>query len=71
MTMWLIAKHPGHGERYDVRVFGIIGGIGAVEWSKSVEFSLEDARLLVPKGAVRIPRAPDDDPRVVETWKRP
>jgi hypothetical protein len=30
--------------------------------------SLEDARAIVPAGMICIPRAPDDDPKIVETW---
>ena len=30
--------------------------------------TLEEARALIPKGAVRFERSPDDDPTIVETW---
>jgi hypothetical protein len=30
--------------------------------------TLEEARALIPKGADRIDRSPDDDPTIVESW---
>lgn len=34
----------------------------------ALAWSIEEARALVPDGLNRIPRYPDDDPKIVEVW---
>jgi hypothetical protein len=60
------ADHPGH---FVVRRSTVTPTTGMV-WDPSVVLAdtLEAARATVPDGWRRLPRQPEDDPVIVETW---
>jgi hypothetical protein len=72
MSTWTIFRRPADhpGTEYVVREFYLLGGGRDPVPSDEVWLcsSLEQARASVPLEAACIPRAPEDDPTIVESW---
>ena len=57
---------PGH---YVVRRFTVSQGRPIADLTPLiVTTSLQDARRAIPRGLTHFPRAPTDDPAILETW---
>jgi hypothetical protein len=70
MSMWTIynrpADYPGH---YVVRRHAILRGRSEPTGDFSIHLTLQDARSQgIPPGLYCLPRSPEDDPVIVETW---
>jgi len=70
VKMFVITDHPSdYPSNFVVREHVIAAGVGiGVAPPYVVCNSLEDARAAIPRGLIRIPRAPSDDAVIVETW---
>jgi hypothetical protein len=70
MTVWVIYERPrDFPQGYVLRAQYAMRG-GAVKPSADAWYA-DDAdklRAIVPFGLARMPRMPDDDPKIVETW---
>lgn len=72
LALWVICNHPSDVPEpfgFTVREWEVTPA-GAATGDSRVQFAmtLEDARNLVPAGLYCLPRSPDDDPVIVETW---
>lgn len=72
LSLWTIYDHPTDVPEpfgFAVREWHVTTDNGAVADSR-VQFALtlEKARELIPPGLYCLPRDPDDDPKIVETW---
>jgi hypothetical protein len=71
MSMWTIYDHPrDYPAGFVVREWFILRGqTQPVPAASGIGVdTLEEARACVPRGLMRLPRAPHDDPAVAETW---
>lgn len=67
--MWVIYERPrDYPEHYVARLFYITTAGILAEPTAHIADTLEDARLYVPQWAVRLPRYPNDEPQIVESW---
>ena len=68
LQQWVVYGHPrDYREGYVVRQWEV-GPARVTPGQAQTAPTLEAARELVPAGLVRVPRAPDDDPAIVEVW---
>lgn len=70
LAMYTVFSNPkDYPGKYVVRVFTVSpGGIVRALRPVSVTSTLEKARASLPAGLKVIPRRPEDDPSVVESW---
>ena len=67
--MWTIYDHPiDFPDAFVVREWAVQLGSNMEGRRVFTADTLEGARLLIPPHLYRQPRAPDDDPVIVETW---
>ena len=69
MELWTVYDHPpDHPDHCAVRKILVEDdGLSPSDWS--LFSSVEEARLaLARRGLIRVPRAEQDDPALVETW---
>lgn len=68
LVMFTIYDHPrDHPNSWVVRRW-VVRRLACRPDEMRLAGSLEEARDLLPPGVTRLPRGPDDDPRIVETW---
>jgi hypothetical protein len=70
LEMWTVygpttTDHPG---MFVVRRFRITLGAAVPDAECKLALTLEEARAEVPWGLFCLPRSPDDEPQIVETW---
>jgi hypothetical protein len=69
VELWSVYDHPAdHPDGYAVRKILVeADGLLPAEWQ--LFRSLQEARAaLARRGLIRVPRAEEDDPALVETW---
>ena len=67
-TIWTIYEAPADFPDGFVTRPWTITGRGPTPGMAHLAGTLEDARANVPAGLIRMDRAADDDPTIVETW---
>jgi hypothetical protein len=68
VRIFTIYESPADSEgRFVVRERDVTAGNVEVGNARTAA-TLEEARALIPEGAVRFERSPDDDPTIVESW---
>ena len=69
LSMWAITKNPTDFPGQFVARRWVIGaGVMAVTVDHLVSDTLEGVRALLPPYLVRLPRDPNDDPAILESW---
>jgi hypothetical protein len=71
LVMWTIYDHPTDFPHCFVARKFTIGPLGEVLATSEVMVASDIEKLrsvLIKRGLVRMTRAPDDDPKIVETW---
>ncbi len=70
LSMWVIYDHPtDYPDFFIVREHMITAGGQVLKSLFHTEFmTLEDARTEIRPGRICIPRDPNDDPVIVESW---
>lgn len=69
LSVWTVYCRPRDYPRdYVARRFECVGPGARPTDDMFVAASLEEIRALLPRGLIRSPRHPDDDPKVVEAW---
>lgn len=69
LDQWIVYERPlDYPRHYVVRRHEIGHGWHRPTGDVLLADSLQNARRLIPVGLVRIPRSPEDDPTIVETW---
>lgn len=69
--MWVICDHPTDVPEpfgFTIREWKVTAAGATSESRVDFAMTLEDARKRVPAGLYCLPRSPDDDPVIVETW---
>lgn len=69
--MWVICDHPTDVPEpfgFTIREWTVNGSGATADSRVQFAMTLEDARKLVPPGLYCLPRSPEDDPVIVETW---
>jgi hypothetical protein len=68
--MYVIYRNPSdHPDRFVVRRWVITSNsMLTEEVPVAVTTTIDEARTVVPPGAIRVPREETDDPAVYETW---
>lgn len=69
LSLWAITENPSDFPgKFVARRFIIGAGVYAVTVDHHVADTLEDVRAMLPGHLVRLPRDPDDEPIIVESW---
>lgn len=69
MDMYTIYEHPrDFPNGFVVRRWTVTGAPEPVRGEATYHASIGEARRAVPQGLTLIPRSPDDDPKVLESW---
>ena len=66
LVMWTIYRSPADYPTvpYVVRSWAVGPGVGELGFGDT----LAEVRGYLPEGLVQIPRSPEDEPQIVETW---
>lgn len=68
LTQYVVYERPAdYPDGYVLRLW-VVDANGPVPGEARCFDTLEKARLAVPDGFIRLPRAADDDPSIVEVW---
>ena len=69
LSIWTICKNPSdHPGKFTARRHEVFPGRSSATQHLLVADSLEAIRALLPPGLYLIPREPNDDPVIVESW---
>jgi hypothetical protein len=69
LGMWVIYDHPtDYPDRYVARRFYSGPGVILASDDLLTGDTIEELRILLPHGLTRVPRSPQDDPKVLEAW---
>ena len=69
LGMWAVTRNPSDFPgKFVARKWLIGSGTMAVTADHHVADTLDDVRELLPPGLCMIPRNPNDDPVIVESW---
>jgi hypothetical protein len=69
LTFHVVYKNPlDYPHKFVVRKQWVERGAVIASPDCTVHDTLEAARASVPEGAILVPRSPDDDPVIVESW---
>lgn len=69
LEMWVIYDHPrDYPNHFAVRRHVILPGVIGKDPHVYLAPTLKQARKFIPKGYVRVPRCPLDDPVILECW---
>ena len=68
LTLWVIYERPSdYPDSYVVRMWHVTARYQEAGEAKAFP-TLEEARAHIPKSLWPIPRSPEDDEKIVETW---